>query len=916
MVEAGSARPRIFISYSRRDMAFADRLEAALKAHGFDPLIDRSEIYAFEGWWPRIKVLIARADTIIFVLSPDAVASEVCGREVAFAASLNKRFAPIVHRQVEGQPILEGLARLNSIFFGNEDRFDDAMNLLVEALSTDIEWIRKHTEFGEQALRWAEAGRPGPRGLLLHSPVLEEAERWIASRPAGAPAPTEATQSFIAESRRASTRRRNLLSASLGAGLVVALGLAGLAYWQRGIAVRQEQIATEQRSLAEKNEAQAKIELDKALLTQSRFLANVANQSVDFANGGTAMAVSLEALPDSRAGNLRPYAPEAESALFSSWQALREIRILQGHSAVSSAQFSPDGRRIFTAEGTTARIWDVETGKVIAVLEGHEGLWSAQFSPDGRRVVTVSIDKTARISDVESGKVIAVRQGGHDDWVLSAAFSPDGRRVVTTSRDETARIWDAKSGNVIRVLKEHDGYVESAAFSPDGRRVVTASIDKTARIWDVESGNVIAVLQGHEGWVVSAEFSSDGRRIVTASADKTARIWDAESGKVIVVLRGHEDSVNSATFSPDGRRVVTASDDKLALIWDAESGQVIAVLQGHAGGVSSAAFSPDGRRVVTTSNWEGVARIWDAENGKVIAVLRVPGGGVSSAEFSPDGRRVVTVSRDDTARIWDAESGKVIAVLQGHDDKVLSATFSPDGRRILTASADKTARMWDAETGGTIAVLQGHEDKVLRAAFSPDGRRVVTASADKTSRIWDAESGEVIAVLQDDDWVGRAPFSPDGRRVVTVFSAEVTVSAAGAVTTQSNAVRIWDAESGKVIAVLERSEYPFRSAAFSPDGRRVLTGDGDWIARIWRVFPWTQELIDEAKRVAPRCLTRTERAKAFLDPKPPTWCIEMEKWPYQSQDWKDWLKFKRANANPPLPDTPEWKKWITDRVAK
>jgi hypothetical protein len=42
----GDAEPkaRIFISYSRKDMPFADRLEAALAARGFEPLIDRSEV--------------------------------------------------------------------------------------------------------------------------------------------------------------------------------------------------------------------------------------------------------------------------------------------------------------------------------------------------------------------------------------------------------------------------------------------------------------------------------------------------------------------------------------------------------------------------------------------------------------------------------------------------------------------------------------------------------------------------------------------------------------------------------------------------------------------------------------------------------------------------------------------------------
>jgi hypothetical protein len=49
-------------------MAFADRLEAALKARGFEPLVDRAEIYAFEDWWKRIEALIDQAGTVVFVL--------------------------------------------------------------------------------------------------------------------------------------------------------------------------------------------------------------------------------------------------------------------------------------------------------------------------------------------------------------------------------------------------------------------------------------------------------------------------------------------------------------------------------------------------------------------------------------------------------------------------------------------------------------------------------------------------------------------------------------------------------------------------------------------------------------------------------------------------------------------------------
>jgi hypothetical protein len=112
--QAHQSRATVFISYSR--MAFADRLEAALKTRGFEPLIDRTDIYAFEDWWERITGLIGEADTVIFVLSPDAVVSEICAKEVDYAATLNKRFAPIGCRPVQSSTVPEALRRLNLSF--------------------------------------------------------------------------------------------------------------------------------------------------------------------------------------------------------------------------------------------------------------------------------------------------------------------------------------------------------------------------------------------------------------------------------------------------------------------------------------------------------------------------------------------------------------------------------------------------------------------------------------------------------------------------------------------------------------------------------------------------------------------------------------------------------------------------------
>ena len=71
-------------------------------------------------------------------------------------------------------------------------------------------------------------------------------------------------------------------------------------------------------------------------------------------------------------------------------------------------------------------------------------------------------------------------------------------------------------------------------------------------------------------------------------------------------------------------------------------------------------------------------------------------------------------------------------------------------------------------------------------------------------------------------------------------------------------------------------------------------------------------LIDAAKEAVPRCLTPAQRSAASLGDAPSDWCIAMGKWPYDTQDWRDWLRYRDAKA--PLPNTPQWQQWLASRV--
>jgi WD40 repeat protein/tetratricopeptide (TPR) repeat protein len=292
--------------------------------------------------------------------------------------------------------------------------------------------------------------------------------------------------------------------------------------------------------------------------------------------------------------------------------------LLEHAVPVEHGLFSPDGRRALTISlptggKVTLRLWDAETGRSLTPPLEHPGFVSeAKFSPDGRLLVTAGggappAKGEARVWDVETGRQV-IPPVVCQKPVLAASFSPDGRLLATTATQDLAgalQVRDVATGRRVvdfpRVgsFSNFDGL--NASFSLDGGRLAVPSIDGEVQILDLAMARPVGPVLKHDNWVWQAVFSPDGKRVVTASSDRTGRVWDVATGRPVTPPLRHRNEVVDAAFSPDGRLVATAASDGTARVWEAGTGVPVTPPLEHASMryVNRAAFSPDGKRVFT-----------------------------------------------------------------------------------------------------------------------------------------------------------------------------------------------------------------------------------------------------------------------------------------------------------------------------
>jgi len=92
---------QVFISYSRRDLAFVEQLASDLKAVGLVVWYDLSRLEAGDSWPEEIQSAIGASDIFIIVISPDSIVSKWVRKEFLYASSKRKKSIPLLYKKCD-----------------------------------------------------------------------------------------------------------------------------------------------------------------------------------------------------------------------------------------------------------------------------------------------------------------------------------------------------------------------------------------------------------------------------------------------------------------------------------------------------------------------------------------------------------------------------------------------------------------------------------------------------------------------------------------------------------------------------------------------------------------------------------------------------------------------------------------------
>lgn len=209
---------QVFVSYSRKNIEFAQRLVESLSKNDRDVWVDWEDIPRASDWMDEIYSGIDNADTFLFVVSEHSLVSEICNQELAHALKSNKRVIPLVIQKVEDDIYEQvkahwktttwqdmahknwrAVKHLNWLIFDNPEKYDAELDALVQTLDQDLFHIKTHTRLLVRAREWMQKSQ-NKSSLLVGDDVIA-AEQWLQNYQDVPPKPSSLHQSYILKSR-------------------------------------------------------------------------------------------------------------------------------------------------------------------------------------------------------------------------------------------------------------------------------------------------------------------------------------------------------------------------------------------------------------------------------------------------------------------------------------------------------------------------------------------------------------------------------------------------------------------------------------------------------------------------------------------------------------------------------------------
>ncbi|MFC9386593.1 toll/interleukin-1 receptor domain-containing protein [Streptomyces venezuelae] len=867
---------KVFVSYSRRDAAFARRLHEELAASLREVWVDWLDIEPSAKWRESIDEAIRGSDALIVLLSRDSLRSKYCWLECERALALGKRVLPVVIDpsldQGAGAALRENgwepLADYQFLRMTRPEQFTPGVGRIHSFVKSRHRWTAFHTRIGLRAYEWHSGGRSG--ALLLRGHELAVAEAWRHMAPDdedGRVALTDEQVAFLRASRSAARRRAGRLRV---AAVSVGVALAALAALV---------VTGESATVAQRREA------------GSRRLAAAANER---AAGDVRQAALLSAAAFTQADTA-----EARESLVRQLGRFDKVRgvVPAGGAPVSDVSLSVDESvLVIWREDGTAQVWDTVAMRSRGIVSGTRlaSVAGGDMSADGRLLgvrrgsVVVLVD-TRTAKEVGQADLGSLGLTGVFAW---ADLSRDGKTLMvkpagTPGTPDRIGLWDIDSGTLVdqvpgymlaagaygraTVISARDG--EPAAMGhltdpgkaptplPAGRLV---GVTESGAPVMIDAGTIrVLTPAGRTAWTVGKEMrfeaiTHDGRYLaVGRTADRSRyEVWDLRARKRLstvaapAVVGGY---IPRVSLSDDGRWFTVATSSVSTFqrtaghtVYSARSGRKEADLPGHA-----IALGARGRLMAGAGS-NGTVTLWDrGPAGRLLTRLDAAGAKPYGFGIASRGDTLAVLDAAGTVRLLRRSDGRLLRTVRPAAD-AFRVALSPDGALLAVAEArgagwqrNAQVEVFETANGRRVTVLAGQgipSPRIVPAAlvFSPDGSRLYLGE----------EHGRSVYTWHTDSWRRGPRFGPD-MEVGVVES--VAVSPDGAMIAVGGGiqrVQVWDTATGEPLGDrLGRSV----AVAFTPDGLLVLGGVGAGNPALVLYDPRARRIV----RVAPDSGERT-----------------------------------------------------------